>query len=357
MSLQSNDYKRVLWASESTPGTDAVEAILNDETADILYQDVRSALVRPNRVQVEVPRARGSHSGNKQKSIPSHCNVEVEFPILPRRGTGSGEESPHIAPVLRAMNFGETTVDSTSWTANPATKAQDPMSIHVYQRNLEDDLYKLYRSTQVRGSGSITLPTEGEPYGTFTGVGDFYEETDAAAFFDSSGEIALLPDASTSVTARTTGTEAYVDQDFFVCTSVVVQVDSQSWEVSEITLDLGWSTDQIKRITGNQSLQIPLLTRGDTGSKITLNIVCFPDSTQLEQIESAIHADSEIGFNSVITTASERLTVDGPKMQITDIEDQAEGGTRGASLPCVLNGDWSSLVADNDFTMKWDAAP
>ncbi len=366
MSLLLRNRGRVLLASEGTSGSDAIDApILNDGTADIIYMPVYDDFeIQPERGEVEFPRLRASHSGVRHVSFPDLCNVTFTTPLFGRAGSGAGEESPYISPVLGAMNLNSIVVASTSDTRNPSTVQKNAMTAYWYVRNAEDNLWRLLTATGIRGTGVFNFAVREEPTIAFTGIGRYVEEfSDAAAFFSSAnGEIALRKDGSTAVAARTTGSEFYVAEDPPVCKSMSITINGNVWRLSNFSMDLGWTATTIADMTGSGAVNKVILTRASEGARIGGSFSFHGDSdTALDDLFDLLEGDTEFAWSLQVatgtTSGSDRITLSGSKMQLVSRANGDDGGVWQHDAAFALNGDWSDVLQEDDFSIVFDAVP
>lgn len=348
------NQQRVLWASEPSVGTpsDAVAALLTTATADLIYQQARNLAITRDTEIVETARVRGSASGVKHGVVNERCSVTMEIPMLAWAGTG---EPPHYGPILKAMGMKEV-IGANDVKYTPSTVQQAAATIYQYQRNAEDENYRLQIATGVRGSATLNLALGAEPFWAFTGTGQYHELGLPYQYFDAAtGEVKFLADGTTPVTARTTGVEEYADQDPMMCKCMTITVGGKTWEISELSMDLGWSLDEIESINGCSKRVKALLTRSGRIS-LSFNLVSYTDAL-LTEILGYLNDGDEITLSAEIGNSEGTITLTAPKMQIGNPEDGTVGNVRTYSIPGYLNGDWSSLRADNDFTITYSAAP
>lgn len=359
MSELSSRYARVIVASESTYGTDAVNTILTTATADIVYQDLRNLEINPMRTVVEINRVRGSHSGVAHKTLADHCTVSCEIPLSGWISGDAGEEAPYYNAFLKAMNLKETVVSATSATYNPATVAQNGLTIYAYEVNLEDNNSRLTYCTGVRGNGTLNFALGEEAFISFEGMGIYQSEISApAAFFNAStGAAALLKNGSTAVTARSGGgTEVYANKAPIICTGMTFEVGGTTYDIKSLDLGLNWTTTPKSIINASSNVRKVLLTRGE-GSRIGGSFELL-DGDQISDMITKMSADTEATMSIVLvegdgSTGSATITISLPKIQLGPPTKGDDSGMRTYSVPFFANGTWTSLPADNDFTIVY----
>lgn len=354
MSEQSTRYFKTLAASESTYGTDAVNTVLTTATADIIYQDLISINV-DNTIEItEINRVRGSQSGVAHCPFKDLAAVTASVPLTGKVGSGAGDEAPYYNMFLKAAGLSETIVSATSATYAPSSVNQEAMSVYKFSRNLEDTNWRLELATGVRGTATIRAEVNQEATFEFEGSG-IYDDliSDEAVWFDAStGEIQFLKDGSTSVTARTTGTETQATKLPMKCQGATITIGGTTYPVASFELAFNWSVDLVRTINDAQSVSKVLLTRGE-GSRIGGSLDLQDSATAMEAARDAIKAGTEVAFSFTLTNGTDTIVISGSKLQFGFWSPGENGGVRTYTLPFFLNGDWSALAADNDFSMVY----
>jgi len=354
--LLSNQFT-ILWADESTYGTDAVENdILTDDSVDIVHQDVRSLEITKEGSQVGGQRARGSHSGNKHAFIKGRCSVSGEIPLTPY--IDASTQVPYNDAILQAMNLIPDLGTSSESTYSPETVNSSSATIYKYYREAENTDWRLDVVTGVRLTGTFNFEVGSEPYISFEGGGNYATLTDPAAFIDSDGAIALLKDGSTAVTARATGTELVADQAPLTCVAMTIDIGGTSYTVQSLELDLGWDVTQKEAVTGNEQTVKHVLTRGNGNDARIQGSYTLSDYTAavLNEHLDRYEDDSEVTLSIVMDNGTDQVTLSADKMQLGIPGMSDNGGTFNLDVPFFLNGDWSTSVGgDNDFSILYDA--
>lgn len=352
MSELSANRHEVLAKVESTYKTDAVEPVLTTATEDIIHQDVRSVSILPGVEAFSPPRMRGSASGVASAHFLTQADVTIEVPLLGKRGAGAGNEAPYYSDLLRACGLSETIVSATSAAYSPQTCEQASVTIYDAQRNLEDALWRLVYATGVRMNAVFNLEVNAEAYVTMTGVGIYQSQlSDPAAFLDA-GAWNLLKDGSTSVTARTTGTELQVDQTIMGCKNLTLTYGGTTLPLESMQIDLGWTVDVLNTMNGASTATKALLTRGD-GGRLTGAFNLQDSDAAYELLRDAMTGATEAALQAVITDGTNTITFDLPKVQILATAPAAAGNVRTWDISFAGNGDWSTLGADNELVITY----
>lgn len=356
MSLQFDTNARVLWASEASYGTDAVNAILTDGTKEIIYQQVNNLQIQPVAAQEAPARLRGSHSGNKHATIKQHCTVSGEIPLT--AFISATAQVPYFAPILKAMNMREDLSTTGEGKYTPATTRQASASIYKFTRQAENDNWRLHKALGTTLSGSIAFAPGSEAKVSVEGFALFEKISAGAQYFSpTTGAIQYLADGTTAVTARdglAGGDEYIADQTPLMCKGMTVSAGGKSLTVGEASLELNWSTDPIDAITSDPQSAKFVNTRSNEGARIggNFNLLDATDA-DFDQLISWALGDNEITLTIALTNADGNVTITAPKMQIFTPEEGANGNLKAWQFGFALNGDASSLLLDNDFELRF----
>lgn len=354
------NHRRVIVASETTYGTDQVNAILTDASADIVYQDVEDFTITPVREIVEVARMRGVHGNAAHKTIASHVTVAATGALTARAGEGAGNEAPTYAAFLKAANMSEAIVSDTTATYKPVTKQQAGMSGYQFHRSLESDNWRLLYALGIRGTWGLNLAINAEAKWTFSGQGIYQDEiSDEAAFFDAStGAIALLKDGATGVTARAGGSEANACGTPVMCTNMTLEVGGTAYPVSALELALNWTTTPINTINGAANASKILNTRPLTGGRIGGSFTLADGETAHDQMIAAYKAGSEISLSCTLvesdgSSGDANIVISASKMQLGLPAPSDNGGVVQYAIPFFLNADCSSLADGTELSIVY----
>lgn len=364
----SSERARYVIADEVTYGVDQVDLYLQDGAEDILYQELASPVVDPDRTLIEFDRARGSASGNRHATVPLNTAVSATYAMTGASnvssGTSSVPEAPGYREILLAANLVETVVAATSATYTPATVAQGSYTAYYYGRQLNSENYRLVYTTGVRNNLNFVFNMNEEAVIEMNGIGLYQGVwSDRAQFFDpSTGAVALLKDGVSAVTARTTGVEQYLDRDPILVKGITLQIDGVEFEVTAINMDLGWTLAPIETANASTGITEVKLTRPSTGSRIGGSLTLFDGENGFDKAWDLYEDDSEVSFSLVATSGdggsgSDRITLTASNLQLFKPAEGDSNGLRTFDIPWFLNGDWSDLAADNDFTLVYDTVP
>lgn len=360
----SSQYRRVLVAKEATYGTDAVNTILTTNTSDIIYQDVRQNFdIVPARVIVEIDRARGTQSGVAHQTIPDRAVITGDVALAGWISGDAGEELPFYDAFLRACGMKAVVVSATSAVYRPQTAQQEGMTAYLFERNLDDDDWRLTYSTGIRGSANFQFGLNQEAFFSFNGIGRYEGLISPAAefFAPATGAIALLKDGSTPVTARTTGVEQFANKTPMMCTAMNVLADGEVFCVQNLNIDLGWNSAVKECIGADGNVQAVYNTRAP-GSRIGGSFTLIDGGTAHDTVMDAFAAGSEISLALTLvegdgSSGSARIQIAAARMQIGIPAKGDAGGVRNHTVPFFLNGGFGDLLQDDDFSITYDEVP
>lgn len=352
--LENN--QRVLWASESTENTDAVESILTDDSKDIIYQQTAGPVeVTPEGEIIEVDRPRNSQSGVASGFVKGRCSVSFSIPLTAFESEDA--QTPHYAPVLKAMNLSEDLSTTGEAHYAPATEQQDSMTMYVYERQAHGD-WRLWVVTGIRLTGTFSLETKGQWMLEVEGGGSYTSLKDPATFFDSDGSLALQKDGSTDVVERATGTEKVLDQELMIARSMTATYGGTDQEISSAELDMNWTISQTESVQSEAATVRHFVTRDASGSRIGggYDLSDYTDQILNDHIDDYEAAnEKELVFEASNSEGLINLTAG--QVQIGIPEKNASDNLIQWQVPYFLNGDFSDLAGDNDFDLTYKAAP
>lgn len=349
--LDQNNYVVVV-ASEpdvSTP-SNAVDTLLGDGAADVVYLDVTDCQITLQGETVGSDMRRATNDGVRHAFIRGMANVTMTFPL---RAFAGSALPPYYDPIFQAGNL-EPTIGATDVVYRKRTKQLAAMTIHKYIRDTESDNWRLQVATGVRGGLVFNFEQGAEPTVTFTGTGQYFALSAAAEFIDpDTGLIALLSNGSTAVTARTTGEFLYADQDSMTCVNMTVQIGGTNFGVSAFELNTAYEVTDLLTVNGSTQRSRGLVGRPSDGrGNGSLTLVDYDDVSQQQAIDSTASAQ-EWAFQATIANGDGSITLEAPKLQQGQYELAANGNFVQYDLPYFLNGDYSDLAGDNEFTFTY----
>lgn len=364
MGITSFNNFVVLCAAEDDPAEnnvpyDAVEALLTDAEADVVYMDFTDVEIVPQGETVGGDTVRGSNDGKRIQFIKQMANVTVEGKLRAIPGAG---DLPFYHPIFRAANI-ELEIDDDDVIGHKKTKQVAACTIYKYQRQLYSDDWRLRVATGVVGNLTININVDEEPTFSFEGTGQYFDLLEPAEFFDTeTGEVALLKDGETAVTARTTGDFLQADQDPMTCTNMDISIDDGNGFDEPIllqTMELNLNT-QVADLTPVQGATIRrrgLLTRGrDAATEGSCDIVDYTD-TVIDELIAGATSSKEYELSVSFQNGQGGISITAPKMQFIREEESDNNGVVQYAFPFRLNGDWSSsLLPDNEIQFTFTPA-
>lgn len=356
--------ERLIVASETNYGADEVDLIFGDGARDIVYLYGENFVIKPKRDTVEIGGSDASASGRPHVSIPRDAQCSGKFFLNGRRGAGAGEEEPTYAPILASAHLEPTIVGATSASYRPRTQAQPGATWYLY--HLQDNgLTRLQRATGVRGNIKFVFNLNEPAFFEFTGKGRYTEFLSSeGAFINADGEAVLRADRTTAVVARTTGQEFVDEKQPFIVSNVTVNVGGVPFCIENLEILTNWAETLRRCMSGVSALEEVILSRATKGNRIGGSFT-FTDSvtTNIDEIIRLFETADETTLDMVLiagdgSPGSERMTVNGIKLQLGDLTFSTNGQIKQFDVPFFLNGDRvTSLAADNEFTILYDSVP
>lgn len=367
MGLTSFNNFVVLCAAEDDPTEnnvpyDAVEAILTDGEADIVYQDFTDVQIVPTGEMVGGDTVRGSNDGKRQQFIKQMSNVTVEGKLraFPDSGT-----LPRYHPILRAANI-DLSIDNDDVVGFKKTKQVAACTIYKFYRQIYDDNWRLRVATGVVGSLTINIDVDQEPTFSFEGTGQYFDLEAPAEFFDpANGQIALLKDGSTAITARTTGEFIQDNQEPMTCTNMTVSAnDGDGFDdpilLQTMELNLNFDVADLTPVQGATTRRRGVLTRGrGAATEGSADVVDYTDAV-INEIIDGVTATPSKEYALTVEFGNSQGTVElfAPKMQFMREEESDNSGVVQYAFPFRLNGDWEErLLPDNELRITYSPAP
>ena len=346
----------VIIAAEDSPPSpgeayDAVEALLTDEEADVVYFDTfeDDHIIEKDTETIGSDIVRGSSDGTRHAVLKNGADVSFEFPL--RAQTDAGEP-PVSAPVLQGAGF-EMEIDADDVIFTRSTKNPPAFTIYEYQRSAYTDNWRLEVATGVRGSISANLDNESEARISFDGRGNFHEITDEAEFIDvTSGEVALLKDGSTAVTERTTGEFVQPKLAPMPCRDMVAEFDTDTYEFSEMEVDVNHEQDDTMTVTGSSGRSSGGTSRGaDARTEGSLELVEY-NETRVSDVRDKAYGGDVFVMNVGLRNGDGEIDITSDNAQFLPWDKTTNGNFRAYSIPFRLNGS-HNLVTDDELIITF----
>lgn len=343
----------VIVASEDSPPNpgeayDAVEALLEDVDGDIVYLDTNEddAIITKDTSEIGAQVTRGSSDGTPHAILKGAAEVSFEFPLKAFLGSG---EAPAYGPVLHGAGFAQE-VDADDMVYTRATKNPPAFTIYEYQRSAHTDNWRLEVATGVRGNLSFDLDNESEATASFEGRGNFHEITDEAEFIDpATGEIALLKDGSTAVTATSFSQPSL---DPMPCRDMIAQFDTDTYEFSAVEFDVNHESDDVNAVTGSSSRQRGATTRGaEDRTEGSGELVGYTEA-RINDVRDKAYGGDKFAWLMELENGDGKIEFQSPAAQFLPWEKTTNGNLRAYSIPFRLNGT-DGLVQDDELTITY----
>ncbi len=359
MPLESDRLRRFLFESEPTYGTDAVQAVLDDETADIIYKEVSEGSLQQAVEAVSIVRRRGSMANQSSEHVPDVVNLDgFVIPLTGRKGDG---EPGGVSPVMKAANFSEE-ISGNDVIYKIDRHQQDAMTVYEF-RELTNGDARLYSTTGAKCAATISGERGQEiVLNIGEGFGRFAEPTDVRTYFDvSTGEI-LLDKAGSAVTARTTGVEKY---DAY--TPILWDGGTLKWtpdggaenelEVVSFTIDPGMSVGGARVGTGDSTLHQAVTSRDPDGGNPTVTLTVLNSGGRLDEALASQANGSTLSAEITAQNDTEQIFIEIGGLKVQEIAPSEEDGYTARELTCEIGGDFSGLVDHENLTITMRATP
>lgn len=255
----SSNYGLVMFASESTYGTDQIDADLNANT-DVVYQCVEECTIATAETLLRPACIRATHDVSEHALVKNGSTVSMSGLLTGKLSTAG--DAPEYSAVLKAANLSETIAASTSATYSAATTRQAGMTVVKHEFSVDGTESRMMFSTGVIGNISFSLNANEYAKWSFDGTGlDFNPASDDLQYFEASTGKPLLDNGGDSVTY--TGAYAYSAKSPMVCKSMTVTVGGTTYNVSTISVDVAFSTGTLDTVNGATTYSQAFNTRGD----------------------------------------------------------------------------------------------
>lgn len=311
--------------SETTYGTDPVTP------PPSTWLDVTECAIAPEYELLESELVRASHSGSPHQMIPSHNTVKMAGYLSGKSGlAGTG---PDIAPLLKASNFLETLIASTSAGYKPVTVSDDMTrvpSATIYQYIKESNgQARLQKCHGVRGNLSLVLEQGKRAMWSFEGRGLFSEL----------GALAASPALPTAYSGGKVP---------FMCIGIVCTLGGTAYPLRKIELATNWGPEDRRDWAGSASLKEVYLKRG-SGSRIG-GSTDFLTAAILDHVLANYGTSAQMALSITLTNGTDTLVITAPKVQLGQWTRQA-GNLHSFAVPFFLNGDFATGGGDNDLQL------
>lgn len=311
MSFLSSRYGVAMVASEDTYGTDEIDADLNDNT-DVVYQLFESCTINETGTVLRPAVVRATHDNVEHAYIKNGATVSIAGYLTGK--IGNAGTAPDYAAVLKAANLKETVNASTSVVYNTQTERQAGMTVVKHDFEVDTTKSRLKLTTGVQGNVSFTMAANDFAKFSFEGTGiTFQEHTDDEQFFEASTGKPLLDNGADSVTY--TGTYGYSAKDPIVCKSMTVTVGGTTYNVSNISIDVAFSTGTLDTVNGATTYSQVFNTRGGD-APVTGSFQLVSSGTDYDDVLSKFPAGTAAAGVFTVTDGTDTISFSIPNMQL-----------------------------------------
>jgi hypothetical protein len=211
---------------------------------------------------------------------------------------------------------------------------------------------------------TININVNEEPTVVFEGTGQYSDLSLPAEFIDEeTGQIALLKNGSTAVTARVGGSHLQADQLPMTCTNIDAGIDDGNGFDAAILfqsldLNLGFDVADLTPVQGETTRRRGVLTRGAGDTTTGSAAVVDYDAAFLSEVIDGITTSKEYELAVGIANGQGSIDIEAPKMQLLRESEADNAGVIQYDIPYRLNGDWTDrATADNELTITYSPAP
>ncbi len=266
------------------------------------------------------------NSFSRIKTIQGERTATISF-SAELRGSGAAGTAPNIAKALRACGLGETIVGGISATYAPLSQAFETATLELRRGGIGTDI----RTHRIVGAhGTFTLEAvKGEPVRfNFEFTGKYAEPTDASVQFATP---ALgqdpLPFLSAGITIHAVGTLLVAQLSIDIGNNVIARNDAND-------------------PTGNtRALIVGRTPTGSFDPEQVLNSVL--------NFYNRITANTEGALQYILDGgAGNKVTVDAPAVQFTNLSDADREGVGTHSIDMALNK--SADAGDDELSLKFE---
>lgn len=365
----STVHRRVLTASESTQGTDAID-IAGNLAVNRTYHSLDAIEVVGNTTLKPRPVTRGAASRVDHVMVRNNLGVTASGFITAGRNPGV-DNRPHFRDWMVAAGMSEVVNGVVDVTYARSTTHTNATSVYDYQRHVDDYTFRLVKALGVRGNLKGELPAgelatwsfeDGQsvnfPYDKAGAVPatDAHLWTNDLAFFDASGLIDLDQNGASVVY---TGTEEYDETPAMCVESSTCVWGANDYAIKTWTFDLGWTVVPRSRTRASPVVEEVFLV--DNGG-VKLNFTLDDAGLDFEEV---IRQGLDFSTVAIVTTLTDgtgaggsRLTVTAPRVQIDWPTLRDDAGLAMFEIPAFANGDASaSMRLDNEIEFVWSVTP
>lgn len=354
MSLQLADQELILMQEQTAQDSDPIDSALNNGNS-LVAQEVNEVSIDPQAINDAPERMTWSKDGNRAPFVKNMAEIEIEAPLV--RGVSGSDNQPYYHPLWKAMNFTEALGSPAggSTTYSPSTPMVSWLCLYQFIRNAKDNQSRLRYITDVHLGGEITFSAGEESTISCSGVGYYTTITQPRDYISDSGDFLRDKDGTDiSGTGATIGTvsdfEPLIPKNMKVELSGTNIGSNVTYDVSEVTIDLNLTQDQVDAVTNSPGHMPNYNTRG-AGEAINVGFTLAEASAgEFDNLIADYEAADQMTLNLTLRDngGNDRIDVNLPNVQL-GVESPGENGNlRNHEFEGRANRDLaSSKVGDN----------
>jgi len=339
---------------ETTYNVDAIDTALST-AAPIQYLAVGAdAALTPQFEAYRFDQLRASPSGIP--FTPRENGGTFSVPVPLRGGVGTTFE-PLYGLFFEIAGMVKSNPDAVSTLYTSAGVFDKSATIYRYYRNTTDDEFRLQVATGCQGNFTIAGTAGEEAVLTPTGPTPSYPDISGvpAAFFDTSGDPALLKNGTTSI-APYGGAVTLDNGSKMRCVSQSIVVDGTVYPLSAWSLDHGVQATPVPTVNSADGIGCVAVSRS---GNVTLNLAleACDGEVALNEILTAYRAGSEVNLAIGLANDVCEIVFDFPAIQFTMPTMRDQGGQAGWDVGAEASGDFTAnKFGGNDYTILYKAA-
>lgn len=340
---------RVMIESESSYGTDAVQAIFDNTSKDIIYQVVGDDISIENQISnVQRSETTASTAALPEKRFKSHNEISMTLPLLPFES--SDAETPHYSAALKAMNFSEDLTGTDKGVYSLQTDEQSSATIYYWQKDTAGKA-RLHYALGCYLTGTIQGEVGGLASIDVSGQGLYQQMTTSRDYFNSNGNIALDKNGNSISSRDASVAEKRAQQTPFRVRNMTLTIGSTTYEVTSFSVTLGLQQDQKSKVQAKNSVSRIVQGREPDGQQIEMELA--EGSTAFDDALSKAENGNRASFNAQLTNGTDTLDIDCPNVQLRQPTESEKDQFVAWTIAGKISGDHSNLDADGEIKLTY----
>jgi hypothetical protein len=345
----SADYKIWTWALEGTYGTDAVNVLLDADSA-IVYQAVNNGgAITPIPINFQPDRARASQDGVASTFIKNKSSFSLPLPFKAGVGTPN---TPPTAPVLKGCGFGEN-IDTAFTEYTLQTVLQPGFTLYNWIPELNTANHRLMLATGCLGNLAISGAANEEALFQVEGEGNSYQDwSTAAAYFSAAGNPILLAGGGASTSAATRDTS-----ERLICRSATITWDGVSLPLSAWTIDCAMGIETVDVQTAHPTgVRVVRSRSGVSPATVSLALETGPDaSAAYNSLRTKADAETQANLIIVLTGKTRKCTITARVQVLPRFAERPNAGQMGFDISGIIVGNFATHpFGNNSLSLKYE---